>query len=420
MQAAAATLENVGETKLTPSASKRKRKQKKELPKTSKARRSQTLDLPPTAIATDNVEPPRPSPGTKNSLFSFLHALDDISAQVSTKPAPPAEAALLAAATIRCLDALHALLARAISPVSCAPEDPTPRDALESIERTLPDILHTVVPYLHHAYIHPSSVTGPTPDSSDDEPTSPCDTTLALDLVLGRVTTKVLLPAIRALVPCTLAKTEHILASVGPRTPKKDFVDGAQLLSLIAAVLDALCDQQYVTLYDRVALEAVRALTSLIVDRPSHVPYAQQTPTQRIHRIARKDALHFLCDTALLAFRRSAPALRGSPEEMLRAALADALGDLALTQSARGGGRGSGLDIVEEDYVMAVLERAWSVGIRVGHIDGQLDGTRMDTGHHDVHGQDGDVTTMDTVRAHELKEKHPPCLLPFSDSQAGS
>jgi hypothetical protein len=352
-----------------------------------------------------------------------LHALDHISAQITTKPAPPAEAVLLVAATIRCLEVLHALLARAISPVSCTPEDPTPRDALESIKRTLPDILRTAIPYLLCAYIHPSSVAGPrwhAADSSDDEPTHPCDTTSALDLLLGRVTTEVLLPAIRALVPCTLAKTEHILGSVGPKGPKKDFADGAQLLSLIGAVLDALPDPQYVTLYDRVALEAVRALTSLIVDRPSHVPYAQQTPTQRIHRIARKDVLHFLCDTALLAFRRSAPAVRGSPEEMLRAALATALGDLALTQSAREGGRGSGLDIVEEDYVMAVLERAWSVGLRVGHIGGKLDGAKMDAGHHDVHEQDGDVSIMDTVRAHEPRKEDLPFLLPFSDPQTGS
>jgi hypothetical protein len=205
-----------------------------------------------------------------------------------------------------------------------------------------------------------------------------------------------------------LARTEHILASVGPETPKnlEAFVDGAQLLTLIGAVLDALPDSQYITLYDRVALEAIRALTSLIVERSSHVPRAQQTPVQRIHRIACKDALHFLCDTALLAFRRSAPAVRGNPEEMLRAALADALGDLALTQSVREGG--SGLDTVEEHYVMAVLERAWSVGLRVGHIGGESDGAEMDVGHHDVHERDEDVTMMDAVRAHEAREGDPP------------
>ncbi|KAH9991607.1 hypothetical protein BJV77DRAFT_1068251 [Russula vinacea] len=362
-RAAAAT---VGETKPTPSASKRKRNKRRNLP-IYRRRGDRRRWTPAHGNRNGQCRAAKAFSGDKKQSLLILHALDNISAQISTKPAPPPEAALLAAATIRCLEVLHALLARAISPVSCAPKDPTPRDALESIECALPDILRTTVPYLRRAYIHPSSVTGPrwrAVDSSDDEPTRPCDTTSALDLVLGRVTTEVLLPAIRALVPCTLAKTEHILASVGPGAPKKDFADGAQLLSLIGAVLDALPDPKYVTLYDRVALEAVRALTSLIVERPSQVPYSQQTPTQRMHRIARKDALHFLCDTALLAFRRSAPALRGNSEELLRVALADALGDLALTQSPRGGGHGSGLDIVEEDYVMAVLERAWSVGIR--------------------------------------------------------
>jgi hypothetical protein len=66
---------------------------------------------------------------------------------------------------------------------------------------------------------------------------------------------------------------------------------------------------------------------------------------------------------------------------MLRAALADALGDLALTQSVREGESGSGLDVVEERYVMALLERAWSVGLRVGHIGGESNGAKVDVGY---------------------------------------
>jgi len=72
---------------------------------------------------------------------------------------------------------------------------------------------------------------------------------------------------------------------------------------------------------------------------------------------------------------------------MMRAALSDALGNLALTQSVREGG--SGLDTVEEHYVMAVLERAWGAGLRVGHIDGEVEDAEVevDVGHHDVHEQ---------------------------------
>jgi hypothetical protein len=33
----------------------------------------------------------------------------------------------------------------------------------------------------------------------------------------------------------------------------------------------------------------IMAITSLIVDRPSHVPRTQPTPAQRIHRIVHKD-----------------------------------------------------------------------------------------------------------------------------------
>jgi hypothetical protein len=415
---AAAIPENVGTTKHTPSASKGKGKQTKKRPETLEMRRSQALDILSTATSRDtmpfgnnafvrhphdtrtagymrvDVEQPGSSLWTSNNLFPSLRALDDIAKQISTKPASAPEATRLVAATFRCSEVLHGLLARAISPEPPAPEDPTPGDTLEGIERILPDILRTAVTYLRGAYIHPSSVARPgwRAGSSDDERIRPGDKTSAFDLVLGRVITDLLLPAIRALVSCTLTKTEHILASSipgRPGTPKKDFVDGTQLLSLIGAVLDALPDPQHVILYDRVALEAVRELTSLIVNHTSRVPYAQQTPAQRIHRIARKDALHFLCDTILLAFRirrsASAPAPPGSPEETMRAALSDALGKLALTQSVREGG--SGLDTVEEHYVMAVLERAWGVGLRVGHIDGDSESADVDMGHHGVHEQ---------------------------------
>ena len=338
-----------------------------------------------------DVEQPGSPLWTSNNLFPSLRALDDIATQIPTKPASPPEAARLVSATFRCLEVLQGLLARAISPEPSVPQDPTPEDTLEGIERILPDILRTAVTYLHGAYIHPSSVARPGwhADSSDDEQilSRPGDKMSAFDLVLGRVITELLLPAIRALVPCTLTKTEYILASIEPGTPKKDFVDGTRLLNLLGAVLDSLPDPQYIILYDRVALEAVRELTSLILNQPSRVPYAEQTPAQRIHLLARKDALHFLCDTMLLAFRirRSAPDLPGSPGEMMRAALSDALGNLALTQSVREGA--SGLDTVEEHYVMAVLERAWGVGLRVGHIDGDSETADMNMGHHDVHDQ---------------------------------
>ena len=389
---AAAVPEDVGTTK--PSTSKRRGRPKKH-PETLEAWRSQALDIPSTTTTKDTilsgdnaslrhphnthtagsirvVEQSGSLLWTSNNLFQSLRTFDYIATQISTKPASPPEAARLVVATFRCLEALHGLLARAISPEPPAPEGPTPRDALEGTERILPDILRTAVTYLHGAYIHPSSVARPGwhASSSDDERIRPGDKTSAFDLVLGRVITEVLLPAIHALVPCTLTKTEYILNGVGSGTPKKDFVDGTQLLSLTDAVLGALPDPQHIVLYDRVALEAVRELTTLISNQPSCVPYAQQTPARRIHRIARKDALHFLCDTILLAFRirRSVPTLAGSPEGMMRVALSDALGKLALTQSMREGG--SGLDTAEEHYVMAVLERAWGVGLRVGHIGG--------------------------------------------------
>jgi len=412
----AAIPEDVGMTKATkhtPSASKGKGKPTKKLPETLEMRKSQALDVPSTTAEDTtpsgnkaflrhshgtrgtagymriDVEQPGSSLWTSNNLFQSLRALDDIATQTSMKPASPPEAARLVAATFRCLELLHGLLARAISPEPSAPEGPTPGDTLEGIERILPDILRTAVTYLHGAYIHPSSVDRPGwhAGSSDDERIRPGDKTSAFDLVLGCAITELLLPTIRALVPCTFTKTEYILASIELGTPKKDFVDGIQLLSLIGAVLDALPDPQHIILYDRVALEAVRELTSLILNQPARVPYARQTPAQRIHRIARKDALHFLCDTISLAFRirRPVPALLGSSEEIMRAALSDALGSLALTQSVREGG--SGLDTVEEHYVMAVLERAWGVGLRVGHIDGDSESADMDMDHLDVHEQ---------------------------------
>lgn len=328
--------------------------------------------------------------------------MNDISMMITTKPNSPPDAARAVAATIRCIEALHGLLVRAVSPVLSAPEGATPREALAGIEYILPHILRTVASSLHRIVVDPLDVAVPTwhGDSADDELIHPHDTVLALDLIVGHVTTGLLVPAIRSLVPCTLSKTEHILSNF---SPKKDFADGAQLLSLIAATLDALPDPQHITSYDRVALEAIRELTTLIVERPSHIPHAQLTPAQRIHRIARKDAIHFLCDAALLAFRRSSHASPGSSEETLRAALAEALGNLALTQSVREGA--NRLDIVEEHRVMAVLECAWNIGLRVGHIGGDVDGApKMDLKHNDVTEQDKDAVVMDVVGVDGAKE----------------
>ena len=341
------------------------------------------------------VESSRSLPRTSGILFSSLHALDVVSAAVTaTKPTSSSDAALVVATTFRCIDALHALLVRAISPLaSDAPEGPTSQEALNGIDCTLPHILRTAVRTLQRAYIDSSNAVRLQwhADPVERDPILPHDTTSALDLVLGRVATRLLVPAVRALAPCTFARTEHILF----KSPKsKGFADGADLFSLVGAALDALPDPQHIiALHDRVALEAVRALTSLIVDRPSHDRPTQLSPAQRIHRIARKDALHFLCDTALLAFRRSAPAAPGSPEEVLRAALAEALGKLALTLSVKEGR--SGLDIVEEHRVMVVLERAWSVGLRVGHIFGDTSDAEMDVSQDDVREQDEDVAMMD-------------------------
>ncbi|KAI0247867.1 hypothetical protein BJV78DRAFT_1285227 [Lactifluus subvellereus] len=392
-----------------PSTTKKKGKQAKKGPASSEARRPQALEVP-SAESTAGLKDIVPSgsklsrslPRANSTLFSSLHALDVASAVAAIKPTSPPNAALVVAATFRCIDALQALLVRAISPpASDAPEGPTSQEALNGIACALPHVLRIAVRALQRACIDSSNAARlewQHADPIERDPIHPLahdDTTSALDLVLGRVATRLLVPAVRALAPCTFAKTERIL--LRSPTNKGGFADGADLFSLVGAALDALPDPdpQHIAVHDRVALEAVRALTSLIVDRPSHDRLAQPTPAQRIHRIARKDALHFLCDTALLAFRRSAPGsvAPGGPEEVLRVALAEALGKLALTQSVREGG--SGLDVVEEHRVMVVLERAWSVGLRVGHIFGDTRDAEMAVSQDDVREQDEDVAMMD-------------------------
>jgi len=341
--------------------------------------------------------------------------LDDIAARIATKSSSPLDAAQVVEAMIRCIDALRALLAGVTSTASVppVPEDATPQEAIDGMGRILQHILRVVLPVLQGAYIDSSTATRLQwyANPADEEPVYPSQTIPAVDLVLVRVMAGVLFPAIRALVRCTLAKTEHMLSDSRPESSKKrDFADGAQLLGLISAMLDALSDQQYIALYDLAALKAVRELTSLITDRSSRVTHARLTPAQRIHRIASKDALYFLCDAALLALRRSAaaaPAPPGSREKVIRAALAEALGDLALTQSVRKGA-GSGLDVVEEQRVMVVLERAWSVGLRVGHIGGDVDGEKMDVSRDNEYEQDRDVAMMDVV--HGPKEHQPSAI----------
>ncbi|KAI9451216.1 hypothetical protein BJY52DRAFT_1191133 [Lactarius psammicola] len=355
--------------------------------------------------------PSSPSPRRINcGLFSSLHALDAaVSAVATTKVRSPPDTALVAAATIRCIDVLHGLLARATSPLLApdTPLDPTPREALNGIERTLPRILRTAISTLDRADVDLASAAGlrwyADPTEGDDLAQFPTnDTTPALDLVLGRVATSLLVPAIRAIVPCTLAKTEHILSSSSSHRPTspsssrgREFADGADLLGLVGAGLETLSGTPDIVLHDRIALEAVRALTSLIADQPSQ-QQGQGSPAQRIHRIARKDALHFLCDAALLSLCRTAPAAAppGSAAEMLGLALETALGELALTLSAREDG--SGLDTVEEQRVLVVLERAWSVGRRVGNIGGEAGGDeRVDACQNGGHDQDVDPTMTD-------------------------
>lgn len=335
--------------------------------------------------------PSSPSPRINSGLFSSLHALDAVSA--TTKGDSPPDTALVVAATIRCIDALHGLLARATSTAPDTPVDPTPREALNGIERTLPHILRTAIRTLDRVDVDPSSAAGlrwltdPTDDGDPNQRHSK-DSISALDLVLGRVATSLLVPAIRAIVPCTLARTEHILSS---SSRGGEPADAADLLGIVGAALGVLSGPVHIALHDRVALEAVRALASLITDQQREGP-----PAQRIHRIARKDALHFLGDAALLSLHRTAPAAvpPGSAGEMLGLALEAALGELALTLSAREGK--SGLDAVEEQRVLVVLERAWSVGRRVGNIGGVAGGEeRVDASQGDVHGQGVDVTMTD-------------------------
>ena len=344
-----------------------------------------------------------PSPRINSGLFSSLHALDAASAVV------PTDTALVAAATIRCIDVLHGLLARATSPRTAdTPRDPTPREALNGIERTLPHLLRTAISTLDRAEVDPSSAAGLRWYADTIEGNAhrlPNDTTSALDLVLGRIATSLLVPAVRAIVPCALAKTEHVLSSSSSSSSSSsrggEYADAADLLGLVGAALGALSGNPHIALHEGVALEAVRALTSLIADPP-----LQRTPAQRIHRLARKDALHFLCDAVLLSLRRTAPgaAPAGSAGEMMGLALEMGLDGLALTLSAREGW--NGLDAVEEQRVLVVLERAWSVGRRVGNFGGgDAEGyERVDEGQSDVHGRGVDVIMTDIDREDQRRD----------------
>jgi len=341
-------------------------------------------------------------------LFSSLHALDVAVSAVSAGSS--SDFALVAAAAIRCVDVLHGVLVRATAPALDTPQDPTPREALDGIERTLPRIIRTAINTLGRAEVDPSSAAGlrwyaDATGGGDSTLGSqiPRDTTLALDLVLGRVATLLLVPAIRAIVPCTLDKTERVLCPPSQRrrrsstTTTSESPDGADLLSLVGAALGGAPSSPaaHIALYDRVALEAIRALLSLITAQA-----ARRGDEQRICRVARKDALHFLCDAALLSLRRTVVATPpDGPGEVLGAALEAALGELALSLSAREGR--SGLEAVEEQRVLVVLERAWSVGRRVGTIGGDVCGddageeVRVDMSQSDVQGQGWDAWMTD-------------------------
>ncbi|KAI0262473.1 hypothetical protein BC834DRAFT_389782 [Gloeopeniophorella convolvens] len=322
-----------------------------------------------------------------SKILTSLHTLEAISTAVSTKSAPQPDPVFVVEATTRCIDALNTLLMDAVSPASEAPRNPTPKEAISGMERTLPHVLSTAVSTLGCAYSRPSraaSRAGMGDDIAFDSDLD--DLPSAVDAIFGRVSTRILVPAVHAFVPCTLARVEHILLGPELAPTEAEPVDVADLLSLIAAVLRAFPNPELSALHDRTALEAIRALAALIQDR---VHSAQPSPSEHIHRIARKDALHHLCEVALLSLSRLPLAPLSSPQEILRVGLGDALGELALALTPREGT--GGLDVVEEHRMMVVLERAWSVGLRVGSVSCDTDDA-MDVDC--VSREDGEVTVM--------------------------
>lgn len=103
-------------------------------------------------------EPPGPPSWMNGGLFSSLHALDVAVSAVSAGSS--SDFALVAAAAIRCVDVLHGVLVRATAPALDTPQDPTPREALNGIGRTLPRIICTAINILGRAEVVPSSAAG--------------------------------------------------------------------------------------------------------------------------------------------------------------------------------------------------------------------------------------------------------------------
>ena len=255
------------------------------------------------------------------------------------------------------------------------------------------------------------------------------DLSVMLNAVLGQLVEHILLRIIQAIDSATRLYTSILLlppdkdrgqthhkSRTQPSSSQSQSTVGTpldpsallQCLRTILAVLDHLCDDAAIrfprqvhelvhrtqSLKDRLALAAVSELNGLFSDpapddTSSPAPSSSSSSSDsasgsrrvsaskdlrnsreaRARRLARKDAVHFLCASFSLCLQPCAGSTTRMSDTILRAALGGALGNLIKTRlggprlGVSEDGTSSELDDVEEGIVLAALEMAWGEGI---------------------------------------------------------
>ncbi|KAI0063086.1 hypothetical protein BV25DRAFT_1899448 [Artomyces pyxidatus] len=356
-----------------PTAAKRKRAKKPGVENGPQNTAQDLVAAIPTPVKASTVA----STSTEHALLPALRALFALSSAISNPFSSSPPPSLLLASASRCIESLGSIFvssrAHDAAARSAAGSGFSPPEAQNIVTRVLPHVLSTVLPPLLNSFKRSGSIklqkgnAWPL-DASLGLPSVDNDLSTALDAIFGSALELILLPAVRAFAPMTAAHVGHCLQPSTPiprsQTQSVAPLSPASLLGLVASTIDTLADlcsdaqppasardkallACVQAVRDRVALEAVRELTRLF----SGEAEAQSTES-RIIRLARKDTLHRLCAAASLSLHRAS-----EPSSILREALGEALGELVRMPTK------SAMDEVEEAIMLAVVERAWAVGV---------------------------------------------------------
>ncbi|PCH33119.1 hypothetical protein WOLCODRAFT_159851 [Wolfiporia cocos MD-104 SS10] len=367
----------------TTSAVKRKQKKKNVLPLTHPESLRQTFNFK--SVLTGTSKDGYPQASSRSLVMQSLDALDTLStARASSRSSTPDE--LFLVILMQAVDALGGLLVSLLSPGSALPSS---NDTLAAICTLVERLLLQVVPLLT--------------DSNHKSVPSKAEDPAIMGVFLGRLSSAILVPIMQSFAPLS---NSYILTLLAPRgkTHKKSFKHQESeadirpavfaIIDRALAILDSLMTNSSTSTATQVqaakhalTLEATRVLVQLFADphapnpgdgvpKPRQGVDVRLPLSQRLHKLARKDTIWYLCNTLHLVLPApfvgtSVPTQTREQDVLLADAIYAALAELLQhakvklpatspsTTDMANEVRRYDLDEVERGMVLAVIERAW-------------------------------------------------------------